>query len=152
MLFRQEFEFRLLKNVRAKQAKVSERSELHCEFRRRIGDTHINAFGDTHINAFGDTHINAFGDTHVNAFGAWHTYKRGPWGFCSANVNSQQWRSLWSPRWKRSSCDLSWENGCRLLPIRWRFLSIRVVVSTDDESMCMETKPDQWTSESPLHV
>ena len=36
MLFRQEFQFRLLKNVRAKRAKVSERSELRCGFSRRI--------------------------------------------------------------------------------------------------------------------
>ena len=51
--------------MRAKRAKVSERSELRCvaDSADAFGDTHINAFGDTHINAFGDTHINAFGDT-----------------------------------------------------------------------------------------
>ena len=60
MLFGQEFQFRLLKNVRAKRAKDS-----------------ADAFGDTHVNAFGDTHINAFGvwrgatpDPKKNAFGA----------------------------------------------------------------------------------
>ena len=59
--------------MRAKRAKVSERSELRCvaDSADAFGDTHINAFGDTHINAFGDTHINAFGDTHINAFGVW---------------------------------------------------------------------------------
>ena len=69
MLFRQEFFFRLLKNVRAK---VSEQSELRYDVDSAdaFGDTHINAFGDTHVNAFGDTHVNAFGDTHTNAFGA----------------------------------------------------------------------------------
>ena len=74
MLFRQEFSFRLLKNVRAKRAKVSERSELRCvvDSGDACGDTQKNAFGDTHINAFGDTHTNAFGDTHINAFGDTH--------------------------------------------------------------------------------
>ena len=73
MFFKQEFQFRLLKNVRAKRAKASERSELRCvaDSADAFGDTHTNAFGDTHINAFGDTHINAFGDTHMNAFGVW---------------------------------------------------------------------------------
>ena len=55
-LFRQEFQFRLLKNVRAK---VSERSDLRC-----VADS-ADAFGDTHTNAFGDTHVNAFGLTHI---------------------------------------------------------------------------------------
>ena len=49
--------------MRAKRAKVSERSELRC-----IADS-ADAFGDTHINAFGDTHMNA--DAHMNVFGVW---------------------------------------------------------------------------------
>ena len=81
MLFRQEFLFRLSKNVRAKRAKVSERSEFRCvaDSADAFGDTHMNAFGDTHINAFGDTHINAFGDTHINAFGDTHMNAFGVW-------------------------------------------------------------------------
>ena len=44
--------------MRAKRAKVSERSELHADS--------IDAFGDTRISAFGDTRINAFGHTRIS--------------------------------------------------------------------------------------
>ena len=49
--------------MRAKRAKVSERSELRC-----VADS---------ADAFGDTHINAFGDTHINAFGVWEGQRLG---------------------------------------------------------------------------
>ena len=80
MLFKQEFQFRLLKNVRTKQRKASEVNSV-ADSANAFGDTHGKAFGDTHANAFGDTHIHAFGDTHTNAFGARHTFERGPWLF-----------------------------------------------------------------------
>ena len=92
MLFRQEFQFRLLKNVRAKRAKVSERSEL-----RRIGwhtykriwwHTYKRIWWHTYKRIWWHTYKRiwclkgATPDTHINAFGAWHTDKRGPWKNC----------------------------------------------------------------------
>ena len=64
--------------MRAKRAKVSERSELRCGLSRRIWwHTYKRIWWHTYkrIWCFGEQGP----DTCISAFGVWHTYKRGPW-------------------------------------------------------------------------
>ena len=95
--------------MRAKRAKVSERSELRCVSKRIWWHTYKRIWWHTYKRIWWHTYkriwwhtykriwwhtykriwwhtykrIWCLGratlDTHINAFGAWHTYKRGPW-------------------------------------------------------------------------
>ena len=87
--------------MRAKRAKVSERSELRCVSRHIWWHTYKRIWWHTYKRIWWHTYKRiwwhtykriwwhtykriwclggARPDTHINAFGAWHTYKRGPW-------------------------------------------------------------------------
>ena len=115
--------------MRAKRAKVSERSELRRVRRHIWWHTYKRIWWHTYKRIWWHTYkriwwhtykrIWCLGgatlDTHINAFGAWHTYKRGPWNIPQSStvhlflIKTKKVVTVWTVRTR-------WSRSCRAVP------------------------------------